>query len=98
MPFNYKRWTEPTMDALRQAGKIAASTACDLGRFLHKHRETAVGGIGGYALGRVIESIPFIGRMLAPLAGTLLGVGGGLAGYQRELERRRLEALERGQR
>lgn len=77
--------TQATADACRQGGA-----------FIKKHREVIAGSVGGYVAGRAIESIPFVGRLLSPVASVVLGIGGGALGYQKSLERRRLEALERG--
>jgi hypothetical protein len=94
MQFN-RQFARSTWQALRAVGSVAAATTNRVGRFAIRHRESVIGGVAGYALGRLIECIPFVGPLLSPLASLVLGTGGGVAGYQKELERRRIEVLER---
>jgi hypothetical protein len=98
MQFDYDQFIRPAWQSLRAVVSVMLATIRQLGRFAFRHRESVIGGVGGYVLGRAIESIPFVGPLLSPLASLVLGTGGGVAGYQKELERRRIEVLERGPR
>jgi hypothetical protein len=98
MTFNCHWSARSTVDSIRKAARIAGRVGREVGTFILHHRETVIGGAGGYVIGRLVESIPFVGPLLTPLASTVLGVGGGSAGYRRELERRHLEAYERARR
>ena len=95
MQFRYRPFFHTTWQILRAAGSVTFAAGLQVGRFTFKHRESVIGGAVGYALGRLIECIPFVGPLLSPLASLVLGTGGGVAGYQRELERRRIEVMER---
>ena len=94
MQFN-RQFARSTWQVLRAVGVVTLTTGRQVGRFTFKHRESVIGSVVGYALGRFIEFIPFIGPLLSPLASLVLGTGGGMAGYQKELERRRIEVWER---
>lgn len=83
-------------DLFRTAQKATVEASKEMGRFAHKHRETIAGGVGGYAAGRALEQIPLVGKLIKPVASLVLGIGGLAYGYQKELERRRVEAQERG--
>jgi hypothetical protein len=93
---DFQRIAQPVLKCLHSVGKTTASIAKDCGRYAYKHRETIIGGVGGYVIGRAVESIPFVGPLLKPVASLVLGVCGVGFGYQRELERRRLDDRERG--
>lgn len=94
MQFN-SQFARSTWQALRGVGSVAAATTSRVGRFALRHRESVIGGAVGYAAGHLIECIPFVGPLLSPLASLVLGTGGGVAGYQKELDRRRIEVWER---
>ena len=88
------------VQSARHYASIAASAATDAaretGQFIRKHREVIAGGVGGYMAGRALESIPVFGKLLRPVASIVMGIGGSAYGYQKMLERRHVEALERG--
>lgn len=95
MQFKYRPFFHAAWQVVRAVGGVTLATGRQVGRFTFKHRESVIGGAVGYALGRLIECIPFVGPLLSPLASLVLGTGGGVAGYQKELERRRIEVMER---
>lgn len=64
-------------------------------KFAVENREAVIGGVGGYVAGKVIEQIPIVGKLLKPLPSLLLGGGGVILGRKEDIERRKIEALEK---
>jgi hypothetical protein len=93
---DFQRITGAARQCLRSAGRTTAAITRDCGQFVYRHRETILGGLGGYIVGRAVESIPVVGRLLKPVASLVLGLCGTACGYQKELERRRIETREKG--
>lgn len=82
-------------DWTKWAAKEATPYVKAAGEFAVRNRELLIGGVGGYVAGKVIEQIPIVGRLLKPLPSLLLGGGGALLGRAQDIERRKIEALEK---
>lgn len=81
------------------AGKTIAIRATPFAKaaaeFAGRNRELLIGGIGGYVAGKVVEQIPVVGKLLKPLPSLLLGASGALLGRSEDIERRKIEALNK---
>lgn len=82
-----------TSDFFSNVAHTTTEVAGDVATYVVDRREPIIGVVIGYMVGSLIESLPG-GSLLAPLASNALGVGGGIMGHQRMMERRKIEALE----